>query len=179
MAVVILTYHCTDDRDNTLSEFGLREAIIAIGSENLTYILTSPGAGLTVEDFAGLNKITFTVESSDQQVIENAVGLIHNLLDRTIENFDGYKLLNLIPRDSVTLNYTTGYPGPEDSTESEAGEEETDKEVRMDILLYTIRCRVTISEVLPGHRRDQFRDNYELLTEESANYELSFNDDHF
>ena len=157
MAVVILTYHCTDDRDNTLSEFGLREAIMGIGSENLTYILTSTGAGLTVEDFAGLNKITFTVESSDQQVIDNAVGLIHNLLDRTIENFDDYKLLNLIPRDSVTLNYTTDYPGPDDSTQSEAGEEETDQDTRMDLLLYTIRHRVAINEVLPGHRRDQFK----------------------
>ena len=100
--------------------------------------------------------------------------MILNLLDRTIENFDDYKLLNLIPRDSVTLNYTTDYPGPEASTQSEAGEEETYQEARMDILSYTIRCRVAISEVLPGHRRDQFRHNYELLTEESANYELSF-----
>ena len=71
---------------------------MGIGSENLTYILTSTGAGLTVEDFPGLNKITFTEESSDQQVIDNAVGLIHNLLDKTIENFDDYKLLNLIPK---------------------------------------------------------------------------------
>ena len=77
------------------------------------------------------------MESSDQEVIDNAVGLIHNLLDRTIENFDDYKLLNLIPRDSVTLNYTTDYPGPEDSTQSEPGEEDTDQEARMDILLYT------------------------------------------
>ena len=137
-----------------LSEFGLREAIMGIGSENLTYILTSTGAGLTVEDFAGLKKITFTIESSDQQVIDNAVGLIDNLLDRTIENFDDYKLLNLIRGDSVTLNYTTYYPGPEDSTQSEAGEEETDQEARRDIHLYTIRHRVAISEVLPGHRRD-------------------------
>ena len=152
---------------------------MGIGSENVTYILTSTGAGLTVEDFAGLNKITFTVESSDLQVIDNAVGLIHKLLDRTIGNFDDYKLLNLIPRDSVTRNYTTDYPGPEESTQSEAGEEETDQGAKMDILLYTIRHRVAINEVLPGHRRDQFRDNYELLTEESANYELSFNDDHF
>ena len=96
MAVVILTYHCTDNRDNTLSEFGLWEAMMGIGSENLTYIVTSTGVGLTVEDFAGLNKITFTVESFDQQVIDNAVGLIHNLLERTIENSDDYKLLNLI-----------------------------------------------------------------------------------
>ena len=49
----------------------------------------------------------------------------------------------------------------------------------MDRLLYTIRHRVAINEVLPGHRRGQLRDNYELLTEESANYELSFNEDHF
>ena len=55
MAVVILTNHCTNDRDNTLCEFALREAIMGIGSENLTYILTSTGAELTVEDFAGLN----------------------------------------------------------------------------------------------------------------------------
>ena len=157
MTVVILTYHCTDDRDNTLSEFGLREAIIGIGSENLTYIFTSTGAGLTVEDFVGLKKITFTVESSDQQVIDNAVGLIQNLLDRTIENCDDYKLQNLIPRDSVILNYTTDYPGPENSTQSEAGEEETDQEARMDVLVYTIRHRVAINEVLPGHRRDKFR----------------------
>ena len=105
MAVVILTYHCTDDRDNTLHEFGLREAIMGIGSESLTYILTNTGAGSTVEDFAGLNKITFTEKSSDQQVIDNAVGLVHNLLDRTIEILDDYKLLNLNPRDGVTLNY--------------------------------------------------------------------------
>ena len=88
------------------------------------------------------------MESSDQQVIDNAVGLIHNLLDRTIKNFDNYKLLNLIPRDSATLNYTTDYPGPEDSTQSEAGEEETDQEAKMDILMYTIRRRVAISKVL-------------------------------
>ena len=49
----------------------------------------------------------------------------------------------------------------------------------MEILLHTIRYRVAINDVLPCHRRDQFRDNYELLTEESANYELSFNDDCF
>ena len=90
-------------------------------------------------------------------------GLIHNLLDRTNENFDDYKLLKIIPRDSVTLNYTTDYPGPENSTQSEAGEEETDQEATMDILLYTNRCRVAISEVLPSHRRDQFRDSYELF----------------
>ena len=75
MAVVILRYHCTDDRDNTLSEFGLREAIMGTDSENLTYILTSIGSCLTVEDFAGLNKIPFTMKSSDQQVIDNAVGI--------------------------------------------------------------------------------------------------------
>ena len=112
-------------------------------------------------------------------MIDNVVGLIHNLLDRTIENFDDYKLLILIRRDSVTLNYITDYPGPENSTQSEAGGEETDQEARMDILLYTIRHRVSINDVLPGHRREQFRDNYELLTEESANFELSLNDDHF
>ena len=117
MATVILTYHCTDKRDNMPGEFGIREAMMGIGSENLTYILTSIGAELTVEDFAGLDKITFTVESSDQQVIDNAVRLIHNLLDRTMENFDDYELLNVIPRDSVTLNYTTDYPGPENSNQ--------------------------------------------------------------